>query len=160
MQRRQILLSVPRFERGVIAPAVLFVNGDGRVPVQYQQIIHDETAGAPVSVRERVNVLELGMEVGRGREGLFAGNVLQLGQQFRHLFRRVFGRGLDFFASRHEIVTLVFAGALAELPAPRVVRVLRQQPLQFLDEFFRQRAALIERVQKRLVGFPGVAKLE
>ncbi|BDF79231.1 hypothetical protein CE91St28_20250 [Pyramidobacter piscolens] len=48
------------------------MNGDGRVPVQYQQIIHDETAGAPVSVRERVNVLEPGVEAGRGREGFFA----------------------------------------------------------------------------------------
>lgn len=49
-ERIEILRGIPRLQRLVIALAVLLVDGDGRMAVHDQKIVHGKPSGAPVAV--------------------------------------------------------------------------------------------------------------
>ncbi len=64
-ERIEILRGIPCLQRLVIALAVLLVDGDGRMVVHDQEIIHGKPSGAPVAVCKRMDVLKFRMKICR-----------------------------------------------------------------------------------------------
>jgi len=138
-------------------PCDPLIDDDGRVTVGDKKIVHYQPHSTPVTVRKWMDVLQLGVKVGRGSENVLLPYFLQLREQFENFLLYVLQGRADFVTPGHIVVALEFAWPFSQLPVAGIVGVLSEPFLKFPQQFHREGAFFFKRLQKQLIGVLGIA---
>lgn len=94
--------------------------------MQKEQVIHERTVHAPVTVSKRMNVFEHRMEVGGNREGIAPAHRFKFFKQTGDFRLDFMGASADVSRADHVIPDLVGAKTLSHLPTTLIVCSLRK----------------------------------
>ena len=108
----------------------------------HEKVVQQRPPHAPVSIRERMNVLKAHMKICTELQCILARKLAKCFNQLRHIFLDIFRQGTDFLNACHIIVLLKFAGTLASFDITGfVVCSACQNCVYFLDKLNSDRFA-------------------